>query len=147
MQIETKGYITCTINKSKVIKFPNHVLDTGKKFLASCLLLQKKELYIANILFGDGGTLKGVPKEVNGSMQQLFGVTRLKKPTISQIDPEMPTRVIFSVVIGEDECNYGTLNEMGLELSNGELFSLSTFTDLNKDSNMELSWGWEIVMV
>jgi hypothetical protein len=62
---------------------------------------------------------------------------------VSQIDPESPI-AIFTVIIGEEEGNDFTINEMGLELSDESLFSLSTFADFNKTDQMEITWSWNI---
>ena len=99
------------------------------------------------MLFGDSGTTNGRPKEISPSQDKLFGVTRIKKPVIAQIDPEMPTQVIFSVIIADNEGNNFPLNEMGLELSDGTLFNLSTFADLNKTDQMEIAWSWFVCFV
>ena len=147
-----KGYIRACIkykdNTTKILLFKNQVLNKGKSFLARCLLEEYKgTLYIANMLFGDGGTVNGTPKDVSPSVESLNGVTRIKKSVISQIDPESPMEAIFTVIIGEEEGNDFTINEMGLELSDGSLFSLSTFADFNKTDQMEVAWGWNIAFM
>jgi hypothetical protein len=147
--IVPKGYIQARIkHKNKGIEtltFKNQVLNTGKIFLAKCLLEEYKDtVHIANMLFGDGGTQNGTPKEVSPSAQNLNGVTRIKKPVVAQINPDSPMEAIFVVIISEDEGNDFITNEMGLELSDGSLFSLSTFADLNKTDQMEITWSWNI---
>lgn len=150
--IKPKGFIKAkikfkTTGETKTIEFHNMVLNGGKEFLAKCLLEGSKPV-IGNILFGDGGAEdNGQPKEVSPSRDKLHGVTRVKKPVVGQIDPETPTQVIFSVVINEEEGNEFPLNEMGLELSDGTLFSLSTFANLNKDDQMEISYWWFVSFV
>jgi len=144
-----EGYIQAKIkyknNYVKILRFKNQVLNKGKNFLAKCLLGESKDnIYVANILFGDGGTVNGIPKEVHPSIEHLNGVIRIKKSVVSQIDPESPAQAIFTVIVGEEEGNDFTMNEMGLELSDGSLFSLSTFADFNKTDQMEVTWGWNI---
>jgi hypothetical protein len=150
--IKTKGFIQAKIKykntgKTEIFKFNNQVLINGRIFLANSLLESNKKLWIANMLFGDGGSTKDGPKEVTAMQDRLNGVVRLRKPVVAQIDPEIPTQVIFSIIIGEEECNGCVLNEMGLELNNESLFSLSTFSDLNKTDQMEIQWLWQIVFI
>lgn len=150
--IKTKGFIQAKIkykntDKIEILKFNNQVLNNGREFLASSLLEGHKKLWIANVLFGDGGSTKDGPKEVTPMQDKLNGVVRLRKPVVAQIDPEIPTQVIFSVITGEEECNGFTLNEMGLELNNESLFSLSTFSDFNKTDQMEIAWSWVVCFI
>jgi len=147
-----RGFIQAIIKrkyqKPEILRFKNQVLNKGKSFLARCLIEENKNtVYIANMLFGDGGAVNGVPKEVSPSAEHLNGVTRIKKKVISQIDPEFPTQAIFTVIIGEEEGNDFTINEMGLELSDESLFSLSTFADFNKTDQMEITWSWSIAIM
>lgn len=147
-----KGYIKASIKykdgKIKTLLFNNQVLNTGKIFLAKCLLEEHKGVsHIANMLFGEGGTTNGVPKEVSPSSQGLHGVTRVKKAVVAQVNPEVPPETIFTVIIKEEEGNDYVINEMGLELSDGSLFSLATFADLNKTDQMEITWSWSIAFM
>ena len=147
-----KGHIRASIkyknNTTKTLLFKNQVLNKGKSFLARCLLEEYKgTLHVANMLFGDGGTVNGTPKDVFPSAESLNGVTRIKKSIVSQIDPESPMEAIFTVIIGEEEGNDFTINEMGLELSDGSLFSLSTFADLNKTASMQITWNWRLMFI
>jgi len=149
--IKPKGFIEAKIrykntNKIKIIRFNNQVLNGGKEFLAKQLLEGSPNLHIAYMLFGDGGTIGGQPKEISPSQDKLNGVTRIKKPVVAQSDSELP-QVIFSVIVEDNEGNDSPLNEMGLELSDGTLFSLSTFADLNKTDQMEISWSWFVCIV
>jgi hypothetical protein len=150
--IKLKGFIEAKIthkntDRIDVIKFNNSVLTGGKTYLARCLLEEPTKLHVAHMLFGDGGTTNGNPKEVSPFQDKLFGVTRIKKPVIAQVDHEMPTQVIFSVIVTDNEGNDFPLNEMGLELSDGTLFNLSTFADLNKTDQMEIAWSWFVCFV
>lgn len=150
--IKSKGYIRARITykntgKVETLQFNNAILDNGKEYLAKCLLEEFPKLHITNMLFGDGGTVNGEPKEVSPMQDKLNGVTRVKKAVVAQVDPEMPTQLIFSVIINEDEGNNFPLNEMALELSDGTLFNLSTFYDLNKTDQMEIAWSWFVCFV
>ena len=149
--IKSKGFIEAKIkykstNKIEILRFNNQTLNSGKEFLCRCLL-EKSPLFISDMRFGDGGTEDGTPKEVTPFQETLSGVTRIKKPVVSQIDSEVSTQAIFTIIIGENECNGNVLNEMALELSDGKLFSLSTFADLNKTDDMEITWSWFVCFV
>jgi Phage tail-collar fibre protein len=151
--ISPKGYIQAKIkyknSRIEILTFQNNVLDSGKSFLANCLLEKHvSPLFIKSMLFADGGTVNGVPKEVITSSTTVSGTVRLKKDVIAQIDPELPTQAIFSAVIGFDEGNDFTLNEMALLLSDGEtIYSLSNFANLNKTDQMEIAWSWFVYFV
>lgn len=150
--IKPKGFIEARIThkdtgRTEILRFNNSILSAGKEYLAGCLLQDSPRKYVSHILFGDSGTTNGVPKEISPSQDKLFGVTRIKKPVIAQLDPEMPTQVIFSVIVTDNEGNDFPLNEMGLELSDGTLFNLSTFADLNKTDQMEIAWSWLVCFV
>jgi hypothetical protein len=151
--IQPKGYIQAKIkyknSKIEILKFQNNVLDLGKSFLSSCLLEKHvSPLHVKSMLFADGGTVNGVPKDVITSSTTVSGTVRLKKDVIAQIDPELPTQAIFSAVINYEEGNDFTLNEMGLLLSDNEtMFSLSNFANLNKTDQMEIAWSWYILFI
>jgi hypothetical protein len=145
--VKLKGYIQAKIKykdtgKIETIQFKNTILDSGKMYLAKCLLEEFPKLSIKYMIFGDGGTNNGQPREISPMQESLFGVTRIKKTVVSQVDPDMPKQIIFSVVIGEEEGNGFSLNEMALVLSDDTLFNLSTFSDLNKTDQMEIAWSW-----
>lgn len=152
--IKTIGLINLHIkyacgNYERVV-FNNQLLNGGRKYLISNLLERSspaKPVFIKNILFGDGGTANGELQQVTPERETLFGVTRMKKEVVAQINPEVPTQLLFTVIISEAEGNDFTLNEMGLELSDGTLFSLATFQDFNKTDQMELIWSWSVWFV
>lgn len=148
--IRPKGFIEARIKykdgRIEILRFKNQVLNTGKQFLAKCLL-EGSKLNIAHILYGDGGTVDGNPKEVSPDQDKLYGVTRVKKKVVAQIDTEMPTQVVFSAIVEYEEGNEFPLNEMGLELSDGTLFSLSTFNNFNKTDQMEIGWSWVVCFI
>jgi hypothetical protein len=99
------------------------------------------------MLFGDGGTQGGVKKFVNAGREGLFGVTRLSKPALSNLDTSIPAQVIFTSVVRFEDAVGVTLNEMALQMANGELYSLVTFPDLNKTEDLQLTLNWRINFV
>lgn len=146
-----KGFIIAKIKykncETATLRYNNQLLNAGKGFLANCLLEGSKP-HIVNMLFGDGGTVNGQPKEVIPTQDRLNGVIRLRKPIVAQIDPEFPSQVVFTVILSEKEGNDFTLNEMALEMSDGKLFNLSTFLDFNKTPDIEeISYCWFVVFI
>jgi len=150
---KAKGYIIAKIknkrdNTETELKFPNLILNSAKVYLTNSIVGNfKTPVFISTMLFGDGGTEVGKEKDVDSLQQSLFGITRVKKEVIPQIDPEVPNQAIFSALVEEKDGNGHVLNEMGLQLNNGELFSLATFPDLFKDDQMEIAWSWYICFI
>jgi hypothetical protein len=125
----------------------NTILLTGRRALCKSLgnqIGESYQFYITRMLFGDGGTQSGVKKYVNAGREGLFGVTRLSKPVIASIDGSIPTQVILTSVITFDEIIGVTLNEMALQMANGELYSMTTFADLNKTADMQITFNWRL---
>lgn len=134
-------------SKLDVIEFPNTVLKNGRRALALCLANQIGDsfsFYVTRMLFGDGGTFEGVKKYVNADRNGLFGVTRISKPVLANIDTSIPTQVIFTSVITYDEGVGVVLNEMALQMSNGDLYSMTTFPDLSKTEEMQITFNWRL---
>jgi len=130
--------------------FKNTVLRQGRQSLAKALANQLGggfQFYVTHMLFGDGGTQGGVKKYVDAGRNGLFGTTRLSKPVIAMIDPTISTQAIFTSVIAFDEAVSVTLNEMALQMADGNLYSLTTFADLNKTSDMQITWNWRLLFI
>lgn len=149
--IEVKGDVEIILSwkdgNTEKLDYKNTVLLTGRRALAKSLSNQignKYEFYITKMIFGDGGTSEGVKKFVNAGRQGLFGVTRLSKPALSNLDTSVPAQVIFTSVIKFDEIVGVTINEMGLQMANGELYSMVTFPDLNKTEDMQITFNWRL---
>jgi phage-related tail fiber protein len=151
--IRPKGEIEMTIkhlDSTESICFHNTVLRKGREALASSLANTFGDSYnffISRMLFGDGGTSGGVPKFVDTARNGLFGITRAVKPIIVTIDPNIPSQIVFTSVLDYDEANGFQINEMALQMNNGDFYSMSTFADLNKVSSMQLTWSWRISFV
>ncbi len=151
-QIKSIGEIDCFIeyNDGRLpehIHMPNTVLKTGRTALAKTLSNDIEDVfdfYISRMIFGSSGTAGGVPKFVNESRTGLFGVTVLSKPVIASSVDGSSTTVSFTSVVAYGEGNGIALNEMALQLANGDLYSMRTFPDLNKTSNMQLIFVWQI---
>lgn len=131
----------------KLIDVHNTVLTTGRLALVQSLSNQigdTYEFYITRMIFGSEGTVGGVKKVVDAGREGLFGVTQLSKPALSNIDSSIATQAIFTSVIAFDEVVGLTLNEMALQMKNGDLYSMTTFPDLNKTADMQITFNWRL---
>ena len=131
----------------EVSDFRNTVLITGRRALTSSLandLEGSYEYYSSRMLFGDGGTKNGVKKFVDAGRDGLFGVTQISKPVLANIDASLPTQAIFTSVIKFDEAVGIVLNEMALQMANGNLYSMTTFPDLSKTEDMQIVFNWRL---
>lgn len=149
--LKTKGDVDIIIDhksKKQVLKYyPNTILKGGRKVLALTLankIGSEFSFYVTRMLFGDGGTSEGVKRYVNADRNGLFGVTRLSKPVMATIDTTIPTQVTFTSVITFDEAIGVTLNEMALQMSNGDLYSMTTFPDLTKTEDIQITFNWHL---
>ena len=152
--IKAKGDVEMIIDyksgNQEVRDFPNTVLRSGRQALALTLANQLGDdfqFYISRMLFGDGGTQGGVKKYVNSGRDGLFGVTRLSKPVLANLDTNVNTQVIFTSVITYDEAVGVVLNEMALQMANSHLYSMVTFADLTKTAEMQITFNWRLNFV
>ena len=128
----------------------NKVLLSGRAAMAASLANQYNgefPFYIIRVHFGSNGTVGGNPKSVQDNREGLFGVTTLTKPVIASVDPQLPQQVTFTAVVAFNELVGQVINEMALEMANGQFFSMATFGDINKSSGMELTWNWRLSWV
>jgi hypothetical protein len=152
-KIQPKGSVEIVLqfrDFTKKIQFHNTVLLTGREALAASLannIGSSYDFFINRMLFGDGGTSGGVPKHVGTERNGLFGITRAVKPVLATIDPNLPSRVIFTTVLSSEEANGYALNEIALQMNNGNLYSMATFADLNKTSAMSITFNWSLSFV
>ena len=133
--------------RQHTINFHNTVLLSGRNALAASLANQignSYDFFISRMIFGNGGTQGGIPKYVDTGRNGLFGITQSVKPVFATIDPNVTSRVIFTSIMGADEANGVTLNEMALQMNNGDLYSMATFADLNKTSAMKITFNWTL---
>jgi hypothetical protein len=147
---DVEGIVEWDDGRIKRLAFPNTVLTLGKMALANSLanvVDDTYDFYISSMIFGDSGVSGGVEKFVNAARTGLFGVTRVRKPVISSIDADNQTQVIFTSVLTREDGNGYGLNEMALEMANGQLYSMVTFPDLNKTNQMQITWNWRLSFV
>lgn len=144
------GVIKYMDGSEKPFHFKNTVLRKGREALAKGLandIGDSFNFFVSRMLFGDGGTQGGQLKYVTTDRNGLFGITRASKPVIASVDSITPTQVIFTSVLSFSEANGYALNEMALQMNNGDLYSMSTFPDLNKTAQMQITWNWRIAWV
>jgi len=137
-------------SRKDILVFKNTILTTGRQAMARTLgnfVGDTPQFFITRMIFGDGGTQDGAKKYVNEGRNGLFGVTMLTKPVIASLDPDITTKVIFTSVINFDEANDVALNEMALQMASGDLYSMVTFNDLNKSSEMQITFNWRLNFV
>jgi len=131
-------------------EFPNTILRKGREALARSLandVGSSYEYFISRMLFGDGGTSGGTLKSVETQRNGLFGITRSSKPVISHVDANISSQAIFTSVLTFDDANGYAINEMALQMSNGDLYSMVTFADLNKTEVMQVTFNWRLSFV
>lgn len=134
--------------ESWVVK--NTILSKGKQAIAKALTNQFQgdfNLYITRMIFGDGGTQGGSPRYIYTDRNGLFGLTVLSKPVIASTDPALPQQAIFTSVVRLDDAVGQTINEMALQLANEDVFCMTTFADLTKTSQMQITFNWKISFV
>lgn len=148
-ELKTKGWVQAIIDyksgEQEIIEFPNTILNKGREALASCLARDIGDgfnFYINRMLFGDGGTASGSTKYVASSRNGLFGITQVSKPVIASVDPNINSQVIFTSVISFSDGNGAVLSEMALQMATGDLFSMVTFPDFTKTSQMQITYNW-----
>lgn len=125
----------------------NTLLRKGKVALAKSLandVADPYDFFIQRMLFGTSGTASGTPKFVDETRNGLFGTTLVNKSVISSVDESAPTTAIFTSVVTFSEGNGSSLNEMLLQMSSGDAYSMITFPDLGKTSSMQLTFNWRI---
>ena len=131
----------------EVSNIHNTVLTKGRRALTNCVagnVGDTYQYYINRMLFGDGGTSSGVKKYVDAGRDGLFGVTQLSKPVLANIDSYVPTQAIFTTTIKYEEVVGVVLNEMALQMANGDLYSMTTFADLSKTEDMQITFNWRL---
>jgi len=136
--------------RKEISEIKNTILRKGREALSNSLansIGSTYEFYINRMLFGDGGTSGGTLKYVDTQRTGLFGITRASKPVISNVDPNIPSQVIFTSVLTFDDANGYSLNEMALQMANGDLYSMVTFADLSKTSLMQITFNWRLSFV
>ena len=152
-----KGYVQGIIEykngKFEKINFSNAVVKSGRSALAACLANNiggDFDYFISEMIFGNGGakgSSGGVAKQINDEATNLFGDIVARIPVISNIDPNNTAQVIFTSVLPFDTANGQDINEMGLFLNSGDLYSIATFSSISKSSEMQITWNWRLSFI
>jgi hypothetical protein len=125
-------------------------LRAGREALAASLANEigdSYDFFITRMIFGDSGVTGGVPKHVSSDRNGLFGITRINKPVIATIEPTIRSQVLFTAIIDKTEGNGLYLSEMALVMNNDDLYSMATFPELGKTSQMAINWSWRLSVV
>ena len=147
---DVQALITFKDGGSETIEFRNTILRKGREALALSLanrIGNDFDFFVNRMLFGSGGAISGVPKVVPTERNGLFGSTVASKPVVANIDPNNGSQVIFTSVVSYGEGNGQTLNEMALQLHNGDLYSMATFPGVTKTSQMQITWNWRLSFI
>lgn len=105
------------------------------------------DFYVDRMLFGTNGTVSGVPKVVEDTRNGLFGTTLLSKAVASIVNPQVATQAIFTTVVTFAEGNGSTINELALQMKNGDLYSMVTMPGIAKTSAMQITFNWRLSFV
>jgi hypothetical protein len=152
-KIKCKGDIEITKEwddgKIEHLILQNSVLAEGRKSLAASLANSYGDNYdyfISRMVFGEGGTAGGVPKYVTEERTGLF-TSVIEKGVIANIDPNDLTQVVFTSVLSRSDANGYTINELGLKMNSGNLYSMSTFGGFSKTSQMQVTFTWRVAFI
>lgn len=143
-KVPVKGVIEVKIESQSLIMnlcFNNKVLKAGKKSLVQAVSGQTPPL-ITHMIFGNGGYSQGQLSTVTEDRNELFGVAQANKKVIGQVDD---TQSMYVAALEKDECNDSPINEIALQMSTGDLFSLATFPDLVKNNEMKITFKWKLI--
>jgi len=132
------------------LPFKNAVLNGGRAALVQGIANQFGGIFdnwVYQMAFGSGGTVGGIPRFVEASRTGLWGPVAAVKTVISTINPSVPNQVTFTSVLLFDDAVGSVINEMGLVLKNGDYYSITTFGDIAKSSNLQLIVNWRQTFV
>jgi|WetSurMetagenome_2_1015567.scaffolds.fasta_scaffold345849_2 hypothetical protein len=155
--LRMKGEVEMTIewDDGRIEKrhFSNTILKKGREAIVKSLANEfgdQYDYFISRMLFGNGGTVPAVggkPRYVNSERTGLFGTTIANKAVATIIDPNDPTQFVITAVLSRDDAADQVINEMALQMHNGELYSMATFAGVSKGSNMSIKWSWRLSMI
>jgi len=146
--IQPRGDVSCEIKydngKTENKVLANTILRDGKIALAN-MLANEETSYINAFLVGTNGVDgSGNARYVDESRTGLFSTPLLTKNVIVSVDTAAPTTFTATSVILSSEGNGSDINEIGLRLSNDDLYAMLTFESIAKTSSMTLTFNWKI---
>lgn len=136
--------------REDVVLVKNAVVNAARNAQANALCNQigsSFQFYVDRMIFGTNGTLGGAPKVVEASRNGLFGPTLVSKQVLSAVNPNALNQAMFTAVMGFDEGNGSIINEMGLLMKSGDLYSMATLGGISKDSTVQVIFNWKISML
>lgn len=128
----------------------NTVLRNAKNAATSALVNQigtTFQFFVDTMIFGTNGTVGGVPKVIDDSRNGLFGTTLLTKSVAALVNPTVTNQAIFTTVVTFAEGNGNTINELALQMNNGDLYSMATLGGITKTSAMQVTFNWRITHI
>jgi hypothetical protein len=153
-QIKAKGDVEIIIDyvngKKDTLLIKNAILKRSKEASVKGLVNQiggEWSFYIEKMIFGTNGRSMGVPKVVEDSRNGLFGPTLLSKNISAIVNPNISTQAIFTTVVTSSEGNGNTIDELALQMKNGDLYSMTTFGGISKTSSMQITFNWRLSFV
>lgn len=153
--LECRGDVDAMIEfrdgSKEALGFRNTILRKGREALVLSLANRVGDdfdFFISRMLFGDGGLVGSSPKTVPTDRNGLFcGAAKVSKPVIANVDPNNASQLILTSVVSFDEGNGISLNEMALQMNNGDLYSMATFPGLTKTQQMQITWSWRLSFI
>jgi hypothetical protein len=150
-EVKSLGFIDIKIENLNLVSqeytIKNTVLRSGRYALAKTITNDTGEyanLFVEKMVFGINGIESAKPKIVNPDRNSLFGPVVADKYVLSTIDPSSQTQAIFTTVLGLNDGNGYSLNEMALLMNNGDYYSMATFPDINKTDQIQITFNWRI---
>lgn len=136
-------------NSRRVIPFKNKVVNGGRAALAKSLgnlFGGDYQYWIYSMNYGAGGTVGGVPRYVEATRAGLWGPTVASKAVLATFDADTNGITFTSVLLTTDAAGQ-TINEAALVMKSGDVFSQTTFGDINKTATMQITINWQMNMV
>jgi len=148
---DVEAFIEFRDGSRKNLEFRNTILRKGREALVLSLanrIGDDFDFFISRMLFGDGGLVGSSPKSVPTDRNGLFcGGAKVIKPVVANVDPNNGSQLVLTSVVSFDEGNSFTLNEMALQMNNGDLYSMATFPGITKTQQMQITWNWRLSFI
>jgi len=152
-ELKIKGSLEILIDDNgsfdrKIVE--NTVLVNGKNAVVKSLgydIGGSFQFYVDRMLFGDGGEESDVPKRVDPTNTALFGNIRANVSANASFSPDVLNQVVFTSVLSKSHAVGHRLNEAALQLANGNLFSMLTFSGIPKSDTMTLTFNWTLTVI
>ena len=96
-------------------------------------------------MFGSGGVdSAGTPLIVSPARNTLFGPTTVSKAVNSYVSQSVATQANFSATLLFADAVNQNVNEMALQMTNNNLYSMVTFPSIYKTADMQITFNWSL---